>query len=225
MDLNGFADDHSLKNTFNANDRLAEKQSIHILELCLGEVKLWMDENHLRMNDSKTKFIMLGGRQQLKKCTAKSINVNGSTVERSAIVKYLGAWFDENLNMKKHITKKCRASMINIQRIKLICRYHTEDSVKTLMVGLVMSHLDYCNTVLAGLPDIDIKRMQCVQNVPAKMILQRGKMDSSPQCLKELHWLLIRCRVKHKILTLVHKCFHGSAPGYLQELLSAVECK
>ena len=61
VDLNGFADDHSLKNTFNANDRLAEKQSIHILELCLGEVKLWMDKNHLCMNDSKTEFIMLGG--------------------------------------------------------------------------------------------------------------------------------------------------------------------
>ena len=32
--------------------------------------------------------------------------MNGSTVERSAIVKYLGAWFDEDLNMKEHITKK-----------------------------------------------------------------------------------------------------------------------
>ena len=57
------------------------------------------------------------------------------------------------------------------------------------------------------------------------MILQRGKMDSSTQCLKELHWLPIRCRVKHKILTLVHRCLHGSAPGYLQGLLSAAECK
>ena len=225
VDLNGSADDHSLKNTFRANDRLAEKQSIHTLELCLGEVKIWMDENQLHMNDLKTKFIMLGGQQQLKKCTTKFINVNGSTVERSAIVKYLGAWFDENLNMKEHITKKCHASMINIQRIKLIHRYLTEDSVKTLMMGLVVSHLDYCNTVLAGLPDIDIKRMQCVQNIAAKMILQRGKMDSSTQCLKELHWLPIRCRVKHKILTLVHKCLQGSAPGYLQELLSAAECR
>ena len=175
VDLNGFADDHSLKNTFKANDRLAEKQSIHILELSLGEVKIWMDKNCLCINDSKTKFIMLGGQQQLKKCTTKSINVNSSTVKRSAIVKYLGAWFDENLNMKEHITKKCCSSMINIQRIKLIHRYLTEDSVKTLMMGLVMSHLDYCNTVLAGLPDIDIKRVQHVQNIAAKMILQRGK--------------------------------------------------
>ena len=45
VDLNGFADDHSLKNTFRANDRLAEKQSIDTLELCLGEVKIWTDEN------------------------------------------------------------------------------------------------------------------------------------------------------------------------------------
>ena len=81
VDLNGFADDHSLKNTFNMNDRLAEKQSIHILELCLSEVKTWMDENCLHMNDLKTKFIMLGGRQQLKKCTTKSINVNGSQLK------------------------------------------------------------------------------------------------------------------------------------------------
>ena len=115
--------------------------------------------------------------------------------------------------------------MINIQRIKVICRYLTEDSVKTLMMGLVMSHLDYCNTVLAGLPDIDIKRMQHVQIIAAKMILQRGKMESSTQCLKELHWLPIRGRVKHKILTLVHKYLQGLAPGYLQELLSAAECK
>ena len=130
VNLNSFADDHSLKNTLKVNDRLAEKQSIHILELCLSEVKIWMVENRLCMNDSKTEFIMLGGQQQLKKCTTKSINVNGSIVEISAIVKYLGAWFNENLNMKEHITKKCHASMINIQRIKLICRYLTGDSVK-----------------------------------------------------------------------------------------------
>ena len=61
VDLNSFTDDHSLKNTFKVNDRLAEKQSIHILELCLGEVKVWMDKNRLCMNDLKTEFIMLGG--------------------------------------------------------------------------------------------------------------------------------------------------------------------
>ena len=104
VDLNGFTDNHSLKNMFKVNDRLAEKQSMYMLEFCLGEVKTWMDENQLRMNDSKTEFIILGGQQQLKKCTTKSININGSTVERSAIVKYLGAWFDENLNMKEHIS-------------------------------------------------------------------------------------------------------------------------
>ena len=50
----------------------------------------WMKID-LRMNDSKTEFIMLDGQQQLKKYTTISINVNGSTVERSAIFKYLGA--------------------------------------------------------------------------------------------------------------------------------------
>ena len=45
VDLNGFANNHSLKNTFRAKDRLAEKQSIHTLELCLSKMKIWMDKN------------------------------------------------------------------------------------------------------------------------------------------------------------------------------------
>ena len=60
VDLNGFADDHSLKNTFKTNDRLAAKQSVHILELCLGEVKIWMDKNWLCMNDSENQIHYAG---------------------------------------------------------------------------------------------------------------------------------------------------------------------
>ena len=44
-------------------------------------------------------------------------------------------------------------------------------------------------------------------------------MDSSSECLLALHWLPIRSRINHKILTLVQNCIMGSAPEYLQNLL------
>ena len=56
--LNGFADDHSLKRSFKADDRKAEHTTISILQNCLKDVKLWMDENILQMNDGKTEFII-----------------------------------------------------------------------------------------------------------------------------------------------------------------------
>ena len=58
VSLHGFADDHALKNTFSANSRLAERESVSTLEAKAADIKLWMDHNCLKMNDSKTKFIM-----------------------------------------------------------------------------------------------------------------------------------------------------------------------
>ena len=87
------------------------------------------------------------------------------------------------------------------------------------MLGLVITHLDYCNSILVGLPEVSMNQMQRVQNLAAKVILGKLKMESASECLMALHWLPIHSRINHKILTLVHKCIMGSAPEYLQNLL------
>ena len=83
----------------------------------------------------------------------------------------------------------------------------------------MIAHLDYCNSILVGLPDVSINRMQRVQNLVAKVILGKLKMDSASECLFALYWLPICSRINHKILTLVQKCIMGSALVYLQNLL------
>ena len=73
--------------------------------------------------------------------------------------------------------------------------------------------------LITGLPDCDITKHQHVQNVSAKVMLNKTKYDSPTEALKELHWLPIRFRVIHKLLTLVYKSLKGNAPKYLQDLL------
>ena len=87
------------------------------------------------------------------------------------------------------------------------------------MLGLVIPHLDYCSSILVGLLDVSINPMQRVQNLAAKVILQKSKMDSASECLLVLHWLPICSRINHKILTLVHNCIKGGTLEYLQNLL------
>ena len=118
--LNGFADDHSLKRSFKADDRNAEQPIISALQDCLKNVKTWMDENRLKMNDGKMEFIMYGAKKQLAKCKTTSIDINKTVVNNSEVVKYLGTWMDCTLTFNDHIVKKCRTAMINLQRIKLI---------------------------------------------------------------------------------------------------------
>ena len=56
-----------------------------------------------------------------------------------------------------------------------------------LVRGLVMSHLDYCNAIFAGLPNVLLKILQKVQNIAAKLVLGYNKYDSSKMALKTLH--------------------------------------
>ena len=93
--------------------------------------------------------------------------------------------------------------MLNIQCIKNIRHLLTQEATGTLVLGTVMSHLDYCN----GLPDIDISRMQHVQNIATKMVVLNDtsmKDSNSKNILAKLHWLWIHRRIQYRILTLIH---------------------
>ena len=87
-----------------------------------------------------------GAKKQLAKCKTTSIDVNKTVVNNSEVVKYLCTWMDCNLTFKDHIFKKCRTAMINLQRIKLIRPFLKTEACTTLTLGLVITHLDYCNS-------------------------------------------------------------------------------
>ena len=163
---------------------------------------------------------MFGATKQLTKCTTTSIDLNNTEVSTSKVVKYLGTWMDSNLTFKDHIVKMYRTSMINIQQIKLIRPFLTLKVCTTLMLGLVISHLDYCNSILAGLPDVSINQIQRVQNLAAKVVLGKSKRDSATECLSAHHWLPIQSRINHKILILIHKPITGKAPELSSESVS-----
>ena len=88
------------------------------------------------------------------------------------------------------------------------------------MVSLVISLLDYANALLGGLPKCSLDQLQHVQNIAAKIVLGKGRYNSSTRCLAELHWLPIQQRIEFKIITLVHKSLHGLAPQYLVDPLT-----
>ena len=98
--------------------------------------------------------------------------------------------------------------------------YHNISNTHTLVLGSVMSHLDFCNSVLFGLPQKSIKKLQRLQNIAAKLVLNRTKYESSTESTKLLHWLPAATRIEFNIIVLVFKCLQENAPEYLQNLLT-----
>ena len=119
----------------------------------------------------KISFIIFGNRTQVNKYASDGLRMDGKIVNRSQIVKYLGAWLDSDLTLKTHAKKKCASAMLNLQRIKNIWKFLTRDSCTKLVLSLCLSPLDYSNSIVYRLPNSAIQQMQSIQNYGAKLIL------------------------------------------------------
>ena len=113
----------------------------------------------------------------------------------------------------------CPSASFTLYRIGQIRKFLDQKSTEMLVHAFITCRLNQCNSLLYGLPESQITKLQRIQNSAAKLVTLSRKYDHVTPILHELHWLPVKYRIMHKILLLVYKCLHGSAPIYLQELL------
>ena len=190
-ELFGFAHDHTLYDVFSADSWSEEMETTLNLENTLTDVKRWTNLVKLKMNTEKTEFIIFGQSKQLEKCVTQHINVVGDMIDRSSCICYLGAFLDENLTLKEHVKRKSATSIRNFYKIKKITKFLTAQATEMLVLGQVISHLDYGNSLMIGCPQTTLDIYQKVQNTCAKLVLHRKKNESATEALITLHWLPI----------------------------------
>ena len=100
----------------------------------------------------------------LTKHSIPNINMAGDNIQIGHCIKYLGANLDSTLSFKDFISQKCKTAAINIRNITHIRKFIDIKLSKQLAVALVLSNLDYSNSVLSGLPSTSIKPLQRIQN-------------------------------------------------------------
>ena len=65
-----------------------------------------------------------------------------------------------------------------------------------LLSSLVLSQLDYLNSVLTELPKSTLRPYDYTQRYAARLACNKTKRDSVQDCMKILHWLPIEFRTK-----------------------------
>ena len=109
--------------------------------------------------------------------------MSSATIHNSEMVKYLGAYPDKELNLKHHITVKCQAAMTGLIRLKLIRHFLCREAAETIALGIVMSHLDYANSIFICLPKCELHRVQRIQTIAARIVLQKESETSCLNCM------------------------------------------
>ena len=84
---------------------------------------------------------------------------------------------------------------------------------------LVISRLDYCNSVLYGIPKYQRDKLQRIQNIAARMITGTRSTDQISPILKNLYWLPVEARINFKILPITYKILNGQSTSYLEPII------
>ena len=186
------------------------------LERCIVDICEWMKNNALKINRSKTDFIVFGSK--IDHQTLPPLTIGTDIIQPSETIKILGVTLDSQMNMQKDIAGTCRSVYMHIRKVNSIRRYLTKDATKLLINSTVLSRLDYCNSSYVGLPQTSTHKLQLAENAAARVIIRTPRHQHITPILNELNWLPVTKRCQLKILVLTFKVLQGQAPTYICEM-------
>ena len=212
-----FADDTQL---YIHMDRKSKTDSFDLLDKCSKTVLDWFTHNGLSLNPAKTEILIMGTRQCVETIRPDSkVKVAGCEIEPSESIRSLGVTLDNTLSFDRHVGAVCKSASFHIRALRHIRPTLTTDMAKNIGSAIVGSRLDFCNSLLHGISTKNIKRLQRVQNMLARVVTGKGKYEHITPILRELHWLPIVQRIDFKIATIVFKTTKSSQPEYLADML------
>ncbi|KAK3569332.1 hypothetical protein QTP86_026817 [Hemibagrus guttatus] len=210
-----YADDTQLIFSFPPSDTTTSAR----ISACLADISSWMTAHQLKLNPSKTELLIIPGDPSPAQDLA--ISLSNSMISPTASARNLGVTMDNQLSFSSHVTnvtRSCRFLLYNIRRIR---PFLSTQATQVLVQSLVISRLDYCNSLLAGLPLNAIRPLQMLQNAAARLVFNLPKFSHTTPLLRSLHWLPVAARIRFKTLMLAYKAKNGPAPSYLKALVTS----
>jgi len=109
--------------SFKPDDANAQDEAIRAVENCIKDIRNWLIEGRLLLNDDKTEFLVIGTRHQLNKLNPSVLHVGDHTIDNSVNERNLGRIFDNSFRMDTHINQVCKTAFYHIHNIRRISKY------------------------------------------------------------------------------------------------------
>ena len=117
---------------------------------CIGDVSLWMTVNWLQFNPSKTEVLWCSSSCRQHQIPSRPFRIGSTAVSPVSSVRDLGVHIYSDLTMRSHVVATVRSCFAALHQIRSVRRSLTPEALLTLVHALVVSKVDYCNSVLAG---------------------------------------------------------------------------
>ena len=193
-----YADDTQLYVAFEPKDITVV---VSKMEICIQEVRRWMFENYLKLNEEKTEVIVfLSKSYDTSGIDDFSLKIGDKVITSTSVVRNLGIYMDTHLSMDQQVNNICKSTMFHVRRVGQLSKYLDRPATEKLIHAVISSRLDYANSLLFGATTSQLSRLQAIQNTAARIVYRVSKFSHITPVLKELHWLPIKMRINLKIL-------------------------
>ena len=214
MNIDLYADDSTLyKAGLNLQNVEADLQNNLVL------IEKWCSINNMLLHPDKTKCMVIGTRQKLKKSTPLHLTVSGKCIENVKNQKVLGVYIENNMSWKTQTHKMSLKLNSKIALLRRISYYLTQDTKILFYNAYIMSTFDYCCTVWGKGNQSGISKIVNIQKRAARIILCKSYRTPSSSLFKELKWLPFQYRCKYYAALLVFKSINNQTPSYISDLL------
>ena len=109
----------------------------------------------------------------------------------------------QNMTMASHITNVSRTITFHLRNISRIRRYIGKDTCHHAVSSLILSRIDYCNSLLLSPPKSYTLGLQRLKIWAARLVFTVNRQQDPKQLLKYLHWLPVKQRISFKLLLYV----------------------
>ena len=197
-----YADDTHIYITFHISNDADRKAALAKIEACVAEIRAWMVMHRPKLNDDKTELVYLVSLNNTKSISIEPITVGDISIPPTSSARNIGVIFDSTFQMDAQVGKVCQACYFWLRNIRRVGSHLTLTATRQIVQSLVISRLDYCNTLLQGLPKYQLARLQRVQNAAARVIACILRHEHISEIRMQLHWLPIQQIITYKILLL-----------------------
>ena len=154
-----------------------------------------MTPDKLKLNDDKTELIVIGTRTQLDKISISELSIDHVKLSAVCDVWNLGTWFDNHLSIKTAINKTCQSGLYNLRNIGRIKRFLSFEDRKVIVQAIVMSRIDYCNSLLYGVAATNLSKLQRVQNAAVRLVCSLPRHENVTSSFIRLRLSRLLCSV------------------------------
>jgi len=157
----------------------------------------------------------LGFSHLLDKIDIREVPVTSAHVTVSDTARDLGVIIDSWLTMVDHVAAVCRSCYYLLRQLRSVAPSLSSEAAKAVVHAFISCRMDYCNSLLTGVNDGLLRRLQSVQNAAARLVTGTRRWEHITSALRQLHWLPVRQRIHYKLVSLAFRTLSGLAPDYL----------